>query len=495
MAYTINKYSGATLVVVQDGTVDTTTDLTFVGKNYAGYGEIQNENFLFLLENFSGTSQPPKPTSGQIWHDSTNGKIKFYDGTKFKTTGGAEVSTTQPVGLTSGDFWWDSGNSQLYTYNGSSFVLVGPQGAGSGLTQMKSQTVRDNANVNHSLIVATIDDEVIFTVSGQEFTIDATDPANVITGFDVIRKGTTMVNTKDATNGVTSGADPKHVYWGTSSNALRLGGLLPGSFVQSTPGTPTTFSEIVRFPDAGITIGDENDLHVYVENGNQGVIANEVGTNNIIRFKTSNANSVQTNSVTIQATGINPGSTSTYTLGSSIAKWSNVWADNFQGNSSSTSAIKFNSADYAGDTSAIASTTALRDSAGDLHANFFRGTATQAQYADLAEVYATAEELPTGTVVAVGGTAEVRPAKVSDLAIGVISAEPAYLMNSTAEGQAVGLKGRVPVRVSGPVSKGQAVYAWDNGVASTIASNGLVGVALETSTSEEEKLIECVLKV
>jgi hypothetical protein len=77
----------------------------------------------------------------------------------------------------------------------------------------------------------------------------------------------------------------------------------------------------------------------------------------------------------------------------------------------------------------------------------------------------------------------------------VISAEPAYLMNSTAEGQAVGLKGRVPVRVSGPVSKGQAVYAWDNGVASTIASNGLVGVALETSTSEEEKLIECVLKV
>ena len=103
MAYTINKYSGATLVVVQDGTVDLTTDLTFVGKNYAGYGEIQNENFLFLLENFSGTSQPPKPVSGQIWHDSTNGKIKFYDGTKFKTTGGAEVSTTQPTGLTAGD--------------------------------------------------------------------------------------------------------------------------------------------------------------------------------------------------------------------------------------------------------------------------------------------------------------------------------------------------------------------------------------------------------
>ena len=492
MAYTINKYSGATLVVVQDGTVDVTTDLTFVGKNYAGYGEIQNENFLFLLESFSGTSQPPKPVSGQIWHDSTNGKIKFYDGTKFKTTGGAEVSTTQPAGLTAGDFWWDSGNSQLYTYNGTSFVLVGPQGAGTGLTQMQSKTVRDTSNVNHSVIAATIEDEIIFITSGQEFTIDSTDPENAITGFDVIKKGTTMINTIDATNGVTS---TDHYYWGTSSNALRFGGLLPSQFVQSSPGSATSFSDIVRFPDAGVTIGDQNDLHIYIENGNQGVIANEVGTNNIIRFKTSNANSVQTNSVNVTATGMNPGSTSTYTLGTSIAKWSNVWADNFQGNASSADAIRFNSADYAGDTSAIASTTALRDSAGDLHANFFRGTATQAQYADLAEVYATTEEWPVGTVMAVGGEAEVKPASVSHHAIGVISAEPAYLMNSTAEGQAVGLKGRVPVRVKGPVSKGQAVYAWQEGVASTIASTGLVGIALESSTSDEEKLIECVLKV
>ena len=71
-----------------------------------------------------------------------------------------------------------------------------------------------------------------------------------------------------------------------------------------------------------------------------------------------------------------------------------------------------------------ANTTALRDGSGDLHANFFRGTATQAQYADLAEVYSTEEELSVGTVVAVGGKAEVRPAKVSDFAIGVISQSP-----------------------------------------------------------------------
>ena len=53
MAYTIDRYSGVTLTTVEDGTVDQTTDIKLVGKNYAGYGEIQNENFLHLLENFS----------------------------------------------------------------------------------------------------------------------------------------------------------------------------------------------------------------------------------------------------------------------------------------------------------------------------------------------------------------------------------------------------------------------------------------------------------
>jgi len=69
------------------------------------------------------------------------------------------------------------------------------------------------------------------------------------------------------------------------------------------------------------------------------------------------------------------------------------------------------------------------------------------------------------------------------------------LMNAEAEGQILGLKGRVPVRVSGPVSKGQPVYAWQDGVCTTIASTGLVGIALESSNEESEKLIECVLKV
>ena len=492
MAYTINKYSGATLVVVQDGTIDTTTDLTFVGKNYAGYGEIQNENFLFLLENFSGSSQPPKPIAGQIWHDSTTGKIKFYDGSVFKPTGGAEVSSTQPATAVSGDFWFDSGNNQLYAYDGSSWILVGPQGTGSGLTQMRSQTIRDTQNTNHSVITATIDDEVIFIISPQEFTIDGTDPANAITGFDTVKKGITLINTIASTGGVTS---TNHYFWGTASNALKLNGVDAADFVTQQAGQSTSFNELVNIENNnGLKIGDSLGLHIYVT-GNTGVIANEQGTSNAIKIQLNNGSSQQTNSATFTSTGMNPGATQTYTLGTTALRWSDVYADFFRGTADTATAIKFDGNTYLGQTSANASTVALRDSSGDITANFFRGTAISAQYADIAEKYTTDQEYPVGTVMAVGGKEEARAAKTSDFAIGVISENPAMIMNEDSEGQAIALKGRVPVRVTGPVSKGQAVYAWADGVASTIASNGLVGVALESSTEQEEKIIECVLKV
>ena len=84
---------------------------------------------------------------------------------------------------------------------------------------------------------------------------------------------------------------------------------------------------------------------------------------------------------------------------------------------------------------------------------------------------------------------EVGPAKSSDHCIGVVSTYPAFMMNSEAEGQYIAIKGRVPLRVKGPVKKGQAVYAWEDGVCSTVQATALVGIALASSDVEEEKLI------
>jgi hypothetical protein len=72
MPYTINKYNGSVVATVADGTIDATIDLKLIGKNYAGYGEVQNENFVYLLENFANTSSPTKPITGQLWYDKTS---------------------------------------------------------------------------------------------------------------------------------------------------------------------------------------------------------------------------------------------------------------------------------------------------------------------------------------------------------------------------------------------------------------------------------------
>jgi len=98
MSYTINHYNGKLLATVADGTVDTSTDLTLIGKNYAGYGQSQNDNFVWLLENFANTTQPPNPLAGQIWYDSANKKLKFFDGSQIRTASTAELGATAPTG-------------------------------------------------------------------------------------------------------------------------------------------------------------------------------------------------------------------------------------------------------------------------------------------------------------------------------------------------------------------------------------------------------------
>ena len=133
---------------------------------------------------------------------------------------------------------------------------------------------------------------------------------------------------------------------------------------------------------------------------------------------------------------------------------------------------------------------------GTLGATTFSGIATSAQYADLAEIYTADAELAPGTVVTVGGDAEITTAGPDDAYLaGVISTNPAYLMNSAADGAPVALVGRVPVRVVGNVNKGEAVFATHNGKASTNGQGPIVGIALETISDLGEKNVECMLKV
>lgn len=156
---------------------------------------------------------------------------------------------------------------------------------------------------------------------------------------------------------------------------------------------------------------------------------------------------------------------------------------------------------YNANTSAIANTLVLRDSGANVSATNFIGVASSAKYADLAEKYEADTFYSPGTVVVFGGTAEVTTTTIShDTRVaGVVSTNPAYLMNSEADGVPVAFTGRVPCQVKGPVNKGDLVVSSSiPGVAqridNTLYKPGcVVGKSLSSVDSNEIAVIEVVV--
>jgi hypothetical protein len=113
--------------------------------------------------------------------------------------------------------------------------------------------------------------------------------------------------------------------------------------------------------------------------------------------------------------------------------------------------------------------------------NNIYGVSVQAKYADLAENYISDTLYRPGTVVVFGGSAEITLAtEFADVSVaGVISTDPAYLMNAANPGQPVALRGRVPVDVIGPVQKGDLLVTSDcPGYAASVGKNANYGVAV-----------------
>lgn len=599
MSYEVNKFSGAFVTSVADGTIDTTTDLRLVGKNYAGYGEVQNENFVHLLENFANTTAPPKSITGQIWFDTATKKLKYYDGARFKVASGAEASASAPSGLSTGDFWWDTGAKQLYAYTGTDFTLVGPIASPDLGNSIISAAVvygtLTTAEGPHTVLKVITDDKTVAIASKIAFTLDNT--KNPIDDFTVIKKGITLAKSQ---TGVSS---DDFKFWGTASNADRLGGFTSDQYLKIGE---TAFTSEVNFTDPGFQLGDGNDLRVRVENGDEVIVENRLGNN--ITFRITVTETTDERDIAILTpTGVVPGDTNTYTLGMSDLVWSNVYANTFTGSlvgavtgnttgshkgnvlandndviiNAATKQIGFAGANIVGtltgavigssstaanagqlnglDSSATVpgsavATVAIRNSSGNLvanqfigiadnvdrtfidrtnarvdatwadgtastqyrtarltataysivardvsanvTANIFNGTATAARYADLAEKYLPDQEYDVGTVMIIGGEKEITACSQNQHAIGVISDNPAFMMNKDLEGGVyVALKGRVPVKVIGQIKKGQDLIAADNGCAMMALSdaNRVFAVALETSDDEGVKIIEALV--
>jgi len=389
MSYNINKWNTDPLTVIQDGTVDQTLDLKLIGKNYAGYGEIQNENFVYLLENFARSYAPANAVTGQIWYDTTNKKLKVLvpttnSGSTWKMVNGAEYSATEPSSPTPGDLWFDTNKDQLKIRVGApveDWLTVGPQNAGEFTTQMVSQNVVDNLGTPHAVIAATVNGVVNFIISEDEFDLDIVQ--SPITGFtDVnsrkIKRGITFPNV-DA-NGVSQTGNYR--VWGTASNALRFGGKLPSDYLSPVNSILTLPYTVKVSADEGITVGQNDDLAINVI-ANQPVISARLGSQRITFSVKSNSTPVYP--LVIDNTGIRPDATSSgFNLGSTSAKWATVYATTFDGTATKADTVKVGTSYFQASFNAVNTldTIAARrrnnDGTSTISATTFDGNATTA---------------------------------------------------------------------------------------------------------------------
>ena len=547
MAYKINNTFGTLLVTLADGTIDTaTTDLTLIGKGYAGFGESLNENLVKLLENFNNTSAPSNKQQGQLWFDKTNKQLNVYSGDKWKPVGSTTNSTTSPTSAVQGDMWFDTTNAQLYVYSGTAWTLIGPTTvAGSGVTQFTTDTVQDNTGVNRSILKMVTNDTVVAIVSNIAFTPSstaATGSALITAGFATVAQGLTL-----------STAVASNKFRGTATDSDALGGIAAANYLRSNADDTTT-GKITIQNDDGLVIGAGQDITMSLSSDNLTIAqttqdkdivftTNTGGTTTTLatfdgstgrlelpsvgdlRVKgnlTVDGTQVIANTTTLSVedniielnrnissasampnyTGlkINRGELSTDTEQDLYWVWDETFADDgttVYGNAGGA----FTAFKSAGAGQELSAATLV-----DIRANVVHATSTAAQYADLAERYATDTPVEVGDVVMLGGAEEITKCntELSDAVFGVVSESPAVLMNAQAGNNEthpmIALKGRVFVKIQGTAQAGDRIVAAGNGVARAASIEdctafNVLGRIIKAKYNVETALTECVIGV
>ncbi len=541
MAYKINNTFGTLLVTLADGTIDVaTTDLTLIGKGYAGFGEKLNENLIKLLENFNNTSSPSNKVQGQLWYDKTNNQLNVYTGSKFKPVGSTSNSASAPSNAVQGDLWFDTGNTQLYVYTGSAWTLIGPTTvAGSGVTQVITETPEDNTGVKQSILKLVTNDTVVGVISNVAFTPSPTETlgaALVTAGFATVAQGIQL-----------SSAVASAKFRGTATTSDALGGVAAANYLRSDSDDTTTGKLIIQ-NDTGLILGAGQDVTMSFSsddftiaqttqdkdiiftvndggttkealriNGSTGRIEHlrigdltVDGTNTIVNTTTLSVEdnlielnrNISSNSGMPNFTGlkVNRGETSVATEQNLYWVWDETFADDgsttFGNAGGAWTAFKSGGGD-----DELSAPTLV-----DVRANIIHATSTSAMYADLAERYEADCDTEVGDVVMLGGNAEITKCNdnLSDAVFGVISESPALLMNAQAGNNdshpMVALKGRVMVKLTGKGKAGDRIVSAGNGEA-RVADEGectafnTLGRLIKDKYNVNSALTECVIGV
>lgn len=529
MAYTISLSNGTSLLGTTglgDGSVDSTsTSLSLIGKNYPSYGQLLNENFVHLLENFANSEAPNNTIPGQIWWDTSSKVLKLNiaatvdDTANWKniSTMFVESSVSSINGTpATGDFWYDAANKQLRVYTGSitdglnGWILVGPLvTASNGATGAIPDTLTDTVGDTHVVIKFFVDGVLtgIFSNSS-DFAL-----ATSITGWgtSTIRKGLNLApnlgsqyygnanvainvwNNGTITSGdkllTTDSAVTSNVTLSTNSNdGLRIGSSgnlvanisssVNGFMSAGNPSLSSAYSGYIGMTTAG------KDLVVYV---------NKSGTGLVPIFQ-ANASA--------QRLRLYQAPSSDYDAATKAYVDSAVSG----GVSGISGYLKLDgTTSMTGDLLPTGNVSLNLGSTSHWWNNIY-GTAVHAKYADLAERFESDQPYAAGTVVELGGPAEIMAVQedLSDNVFGVVSTRAAYLMNSgsgTDETHPpVAVSGRVPVNVIGKIRKGDRLVSAGNGCARAAHKNeitpwNVIGRALENKNDTGPGVIEAIVKL
>jgi hypothetical protein len=254
MSYKINKTDGSLLVDLIDGTINTeSTDITLIGRNYKGFGELINENFVKMLENFASSSAPANPLRGQLWYDTSENRLKVYNGSEFSTNG-IILSSTQP-NLAAGDLWIDSLNQQLKFFDGNDIVTVGPDYTNDqGVSGFVVDSILDTQNVTRTVMKFFVGNSLSGVYSAAQFTpVTSQLIAELVSGSNptgTIYQGFNSVSDTFKWRGVATKADSLVDGSGVYRNA--------DSFLRSDVDDLTEGSITVQSND-GVIIGLNND--------------------------------------------------------------------------------------------------------------------------------------------------------------------------------------------------------------------------------------------
>ncbi len=266
MAYQINKTDGTIVATVADGQIDElSTDITFIGKNYSGFGEALNENFVKLLENFANTTQPSHPIRGQVWFDTGESKLKVYTGSQFLPVSSATINSTQPSTLAIGDLWFNDSTGQLFFFDGTNPLLLAPAYSSvQGLSGLKVESILDTQNQTRVITSLYNNGLLIGIFSTNSFT-----PKNDIIGFS----GSIIP-------GFNAGTLSGIKFNVTVTNSEQLGGAVASKYLRNDVAANNHAGQLNIQNDLGLIFGSAGQGNLFVSTGN--VYLSNASSNNLL---------------------------------------------------------------------------------------------------------------------------------------------------------------------------------------------------------------------